>query len=276
MKERAVRFGREQHLVGVVGFPATSRPRTCVGVIVLNAGLVHRIGPFRLHVDMTRQLNLSGYPTLRFDLSTLGDSSGTNEAQSRKQKTTADVTDAMALLGETCGCTQYVLAGLCSGAASAHIVACVEKDVAGAIFLDGYIYRTAGFMLRRYLPKIFNISRWRRFLSRRQRSGEPVADEANFGVEYPPRLQVRSELSGMLDRGMKLYFLYTGGLSEHFNHPRQFRECFGRLSAHPNVSLSFFEQADHTYILTGDRLQLLHAVDNWLQKNFPITSGALT
>ena len=275
MKEHAVRFGREQHLVGVVGFPADSPQPACVGVIVLNAGLVHRIGPFRLHVDMTRRLNLSGYPTLRFDMSTLGDSSATDEAQSRKQKTIADVADAMALLRESCGCTQYVLAGLCSGAASAHVVACAENNVVGAIFLDGYIYRTAGFMLRRYLPKIFDIGRWWRFLARRQRRGGDAVDRANFGIEYPPRRQVRDELASMLERGMKLHFVYTGGLSEHVNHPRQFRECYGRLSVHPNVTLRFFEQADHTYILSGDRSQLVHVMDDWLQKNFPLTPGTL-
>jgi hypothetical protein len=65
MQEQAFRFGRARHLVGIAGLPSSTAP-DAVGVIVLNAGLVHRIGPFRLHVEMTRRLNARGYPTLRF------------------------------------------------------------------------------------------------------------------------------------------------------------------------------------------------------------------
>ena len=89
MREEAHRFGRARHLVGIVGLPDTAPGET--GVIVLNAGLVHRIGPFRLHVELTRRLGAAGYPTLRFDLSTLGDSSATGGGQTRTQQVCADV-----------------------------------------------------------------------------------------------------------------------------------------------------------------------------------------
>jgi len=49
-REQAFRFGRAQHLVGIAGIPDNSP--AAVGVIVLNAGLVHRIGPFRLHYSL--------------------------------------------------------------------------------------------------------------------------------------------------------------------------------------------------------------------------------
>ena len=50
MREEAHRFGRARHLVGIAGVPEGARGQT--GVIVLNAGLVHRIGPFRLNLDL--------------------------------------------------------------------------------------------------------------------------------------------------------------------------------------------------------------------------------
>ena len=140
MKEQAFRFGRAHHMVGVAGVPAASAH--AVGVVVLNAGLVHRIGPFRLHVELTRRLNACGYPTLRFDLSTVGDSGASGEPQTREQQVRADVADAMSLLSRQSGCTRVVLIGLCSGAQNAHAVACTDASVAGAIFLDGYAYRT--------------------------------------------------------------------------------------------------------------------------------------
>ncbi len=67
MKEHAFRFGRARHLIGVAGLPTLSTtPSDNVGVIVLNAGLVHRIGPFRMNVELTRRLNVRGYPTTAF------------------------------------------------------------------------------------------------------------------------------------------------------------------------------------------------------------------
>lgn len=83
-REEAHRFGRASHLVGVVGLPDTRR--AAIGVIVLNAGLVHRVGPFRLHVELTRRINATGYATLRFDLSTLGDSAAAPGSLTRTQQ----------------------------------------------------------------------------------------------------------------------------------------------------------------------------------------------
>lgn len=265
--ERAFRFGRAQHLVGVAGLPPAAHG--AVGVIVLNAGLIHRIGPFRLHVELTRRLNARGYPTLRLDLSTLGDSGASAEIGSREQQIRADVVDAMALLGRRAGCTRFVLIGLCRGAQAAHTAACTEAGVAGAVFLDGYIYRTAGFRLRHYLPRLLSPARWRGFLARKLRqAAEP--EEVSFGSVYPPRTQVRRELAAMLARGLRFYFVYSGGIGEQFNHPRQFRECYGRaVAGHPAVRMDLLEGTDHTYTLLCDRELMFDHVEHWLLQTFP-------
>ncbi|WP_426703010.1 alpha/beta fold hydrolase [Rhodanobacter sp. Col0626] len=279
MQEQAFRFGRARHLVGIAGLPERCPESggvgaAGVGVIVLNAGLVHRIGPFRLHVEMTRRLNACGYPTLRFDLSTLGDSSACEESQTRVQQVCSDVGDAMDLLARESGCSRVVLIGLCSGAQNAHTVACTEARVAGAIFLDGYAYRTPGYHLRHYLPRLLDIGRWRRALAhRRHPSAEaPKPAEPVFSVEPLPQDVVRADLASMLDRGLKLFLVYSGGISNYFNHARQFRECFGRVVAHPGCSTSFLDAADHTYILNVDRNRLIESIERWLSRNFPVVA----
>jgi pimeloyl-ACP methyl ester carboxylesterase len=270
-QEQAFRFGRARHLVGIAGLPSANAAET-VGVIVLNAGLVHRIGPFRLHVEMTRRLNAYGYPTLRFDLSTIGDSASSGESQTRKQQICADVADAMKLLGEQAACKRFVLIGLCSGSQSAHMVACSDPQVAGAVFLDGYAYRTAGYRLRYYLPRLLDMKRWLRALSRRRRATPAGTGEPAFTVAPLPQEVVRADFAGMLQRGLKLCLIYSGGISQYFNHARQFRECFGRVASHPDVFTRFLKEADHTYILTGDRNRLLDDVERWLSRNFPVTA----
>jgi pimeloyl-ACP methyl ester carboxylesterase len=273
-KELALRFGRAQHLIGVAGLPTAPAPTGSVGIIVLNAGMVYRVGPFRLHVEITRRLNACGYPTLRFDLSTLGDSGASNESQSRAQQIRADVADAMSLLASHAGCTRFVLLGLCSGAQNAHIVAVDEPRVAGAIFLDGYAYRTLGFHLRHYLPRLHSAARWHRFISRKLQAAANQRGDDVFAVSFPPRDQVRRELTDMLDRGLRLHFIYSGGVTRYFNHPRQFRECFGRLASRPEISACQFEGTDHTYALQVDRQRLLQEVEAWLQRNFPTSDGS--
>lgn len=266
MHEHAARFGHSHHLLGIVGQPAGDSRNT--GVIVLNAGLVHRIGPFRLHVQLTRQLNACGFPTLRLDLSTLGDSGASEEALSREQQVVSDLSSAMALLGEQTGCTRFVLIGLCSGAQNAHLVAQRHEAVAGAVFLDGYAYRSTGFKVRHYLPRLLSPARVLRYLARRSRRAAS-ASGAVFQVEFPPQRRVRDELAGMLQRGLKLCFIYSGGVN-YFNHQRQFGECYGRtLAAHPGVSVSYFKEVDHTYILAGDRVRLIETIERWLCLQFP-------
>ncbi|MFI4969157.1 MAG: alpha/beta hydrolase, partial [Lysobacterales bacterium] len=65
------RFGPDNRLVGVLnGEPAAAGP-----VLVLpNAGLVPRAGPFRVHVEIAQRLEARGMRTFRFDLPGAGES----------------------------------------------------------------------------------------------------------------------------------------------------------------------------------------------------------
>lgn len=269
MHEQAFRFGAARHLVGVVGLPPVIEHG--VGMILLNAGMVYRVGPFRLHVELARRLNGLGYPTLRFDQSTIGDSGASGQRLSRPEQVLADVRDAMELLKQQSGCTRFVLFGLCSGAQNAHSTAYVDARVAGAFFLDGYGHRTLGQRVRHYLPRLLSLSVWRQRLARRHTPQAPRPAEPAFVVEPLPPKVVRAQLADMLGRGLKLDFIYSGGVARYFNHVRQFRECFGRLADHPCVSVSYFKEADHTYVLSSDRQRLLDHVAQWMSHHFPIT-----
>ncbi|HEU4534994.1 MAG TPA: hypothetical protein VFS00_12795, partial [Polyangiaceae bacterium] len=72
-REKAHAFGEGGVLFGIVCAPTQPRPGR-PAVVLLNAGLVHRAGPFRLHVDLARRLAARGFVTLRLDQSALGDS----------------------------------------------------------------------------------------------------------------------------------------------------------------------------------------------------------
>lgn len=265
-REQAFRFGRADHLIGIAGLPDGTSP---VGVIVLNAGMVHRVGPFRLHVELTRRLNAAGYPTLRMDLSNLGDSGASPQAASRTEQVRADVADAMALLKQHAGCERFVLIGLCAGASNSHLVAQVNPQVAGVVFLDGYVYRTLGQRVRHYLPRLASPKRVWRYLQRAIIAAGRPREAMVFDVTVPPRAQIVADYADMLARGLKLYFIYSGGISDYFNHIRQFRECYGRIADDPAVSVSYLSHTDHTYALTGDRHEVIERIARWMASRFP-------
>src|ERR1044072_1198890 len=43
-------------------------------IVFFNAGMIHRIGPNRIHVKLARKLSNEGYDVFRFDLGGQGDS----------------------------------------------------------------------------------------------------------------------------------------------------------------------------------------------------------
>ena len=55
MHELAVSFGPLKHLSGTLALPDELAPAG-VGFVMLNAGVVHRIGPHRFNVRLARRL----------------------------------------------------------------------------------------------------------------------------------------------------------------------------------------------------------------------------
>ena len=67
-------FGRSQHLVGVLSTPTVVSAAAPPGIVLVNSGIIHRIGANRVYVRLARALAVCGSASLRFDLSGIGDS----------------------------------------------------------------------------------------------------------------------------------------------------------------------------------------------------------
>ena len=135
MNETAVSLGASGSLVGVYT-EAGEKLDNAPGVLILNAGITHRSGPFRLHVEVARRLAASGYPCLRIDLAGIGDSPLRAEEIPEQDGTLSDAQAAMEFLASQAGCRRFVLFGLCSGADDSHLIAMRDQRVAGIIALD--------------------------------------------------------------------------------------------------------------------------------------------
>src|SRR6185436_6886506 len=93
VRDEAVRLAPEGQLVGILSYPPGAQPAArsdtlspatpaAPAFIILNAGVLHRVGPHRLHVILARRIAASGLPSLRLDLGGIGDSIASSDATS--------------------------------------------------------------------------------------------------------------------------------------------------------------------------------------------------
>ncbi len=267
MKERIYEFGPELNLIGILTEPEAADARTGLPVVLmLNAGLLHRIGPHRMSVELARRLAARGISSLRFDIGGRGDSDSASQAESDESAVLADIKDAMDYLERRHDFHSFVLLGLCTGADNAHSAALRDSRVVGAVFLDGHGYWTRRSYIEHYLPRVWRARAWLNFLRRCLAPSRQVLEE--IGVErqrrpFGPRLEVQREIQTLVDRNAQLLYVYTGGASSYFNYAGQFNDMFRGLDALGNIEVLYYPNADHTYTFAGDRELLLARVVDW-------------
>src|SRR5574339_577479 len=102
-------FGERRQLVGTVSLPDRV-DRDPIAVLLPNTGLEHRVGPNRLHVYLARALADAGFPTVRLDLSGMGDSTSSDTADPLRDLGAAmDALESQGIAG------RFAALGLCSG-----------------------------------------------------------------------------------------------------------------------------------------------------------------
>ncbi len=128
------------HLFGVLSEPV-AQPAGDLCAVLLNAGMIHRIGPGRLWVDIARGWAARGVPALRLDFIGVGDS----DDDGRSRHELADlydpgiasqlraVLDALAARGLG---PRFALVGLCAGSYWAFHGALQDDRVTAAFMLN--------------------------------------------------------------------------------------------------------------------------------------------
>jgi len=279
VKERHVWFGARKSLSGVLTEPvshAAGRP----AVLLLNAGLLHRVGPNRLYVALARRLAAAGMPVLRFDYSGLGESEPRRDELSLEQSMLAEGIEAMNFLAATGVADRFVPMGLCAGAENSQRLAQADARVVGAVLIDGYAYRTRRYHLREAARHFTSAQSWRRLFTQsgplRRLVAGPRGDAAapmagnpggvDFVREFPPRQACLEQLGAIVARQVELFIIFTGGgMAEFYNHAEQFAETFPTLRGHPRIRHEFMRLADHTFTLRRHQDALLASIDDWVR-----------
>ena len=269
MNERAVYFGPDNGLLGILTLPKSLRD-DAPAVILLNAGLLHRVGPNRLHVDIARRLAAAGHAVLRFDMSGVGDSELQSGGLLYIERSRQDVVEAIDAISAMVGSQRVVLMGLCTGAFNAFRAALIDDRVAGCVLLDGYAYPTMRSRLRHYRTRVFQLDRWIGYVKRRLGMIEVAADGRGedlvvFENEVVPRDRFERELASLLDRGATLLMIYTRLGPLAFNYERQMHDAFPDIDLDRGATVRYFPQADHTFTLPGNRRLLLEEIESWMR-----------
>lgn len=275
MIEKVYTFGKDASLIGVLTDPDAVPPKLGVPAVLLwNAGLLHRVGPYRLYVDLARKLASMGFLVFRFDVSGKGDSETHKDSRAYKQRSASDIREAMDFLSTKKGVDEYVLIGLCSGADDAHSATVLDSRVSGAVFLDGYGYRTWGFYVHHYGPRLLSLKKWKNFLKRKHssllvgtREEENEADLMNKILErkFPPKKNVLADLVELVARGVNQLYIYSGGVEYgYYNYRGQFKDMFRSIDFQDKLQLEYFNEADHTYSRLRDRDKLMTTISRWM------------
>ena len=278
MNEQTLIFGADKHLVGTVTLPAQAKPGHAGTMALLtNAGVIPRIGPHRLNVKLARRFAELGIATLRFDLSGLGDSRRSSSRRSTADQFTSDTRCAMDLAQATFGAERFFAVGFCSGGDVAHVTALEDERLRAIVMWDSYVYPTREAKLRGLLhrlrcnkPGALVQKALKRLSGGGQAAGgapdaQPTLGPTIFGRSaMPPRDQFGRRIRTLVDRGVEMLFLYSGGEPLWYNYERQFRDMFGEYGFVDSVGYEYLPRSDHTFIQPHAQATLIERVENWL------------
>ena len=277
VREEALSFGDGDRLFGILteGDEPTDR-RT--GVIFLNAGANHRVGPNRLYVSMARDLAARGHPAFRFDVGGIGDGGaapGMTENEVYSKHSVADVRAAMTFLTRVRAVERFVLVGICSGGFLAFHTSAEDPRVTGQIIINPQTFewkrgdplapsRKRGYKSTRYyLQALWRPSVWRLALRgqldvrgvasalRKRSAAKATARWRDLVARWRGHPEACNEVERVFravsERGVKTLLVFSsndGGidmLEEHLG------KGASRMRGHANLRLEIVEGADHTF-----------------------------
>jgi len=255
IRESSCQFGEGSSLAGIITEPPQWPVRSAW--ILISAGLMPKAGPFGLYSQLARKIAQGGAPVLRFDLGGIGDSRVAYPQFSLGRRTELEIRAAVDFMAQRFSVDSLTLCGLCSGAEDSLRYAINDSRISKVVMIDTFAYRTAGWKRRQRLKTVARHA----FRTVGLHSSVPVASESSFiNYKYMDYLESSRSLSTLLERKVDLHFIYTGGMSEVFNHKGQFKRMFPTLDLRRGVAIDHFPEMGHTQLLEEDRQRLVNAI----------------
>lgn len=288
MSEEIITFGKTRTLVGILHKPEGPAQRADLpAVLLLNAGLLHRVGPNRLYVKIARQLERSGFHVLRFDVWGIGDSQ--DHAGETKGTFVDDTLEAFEVLNQRLGATRFMLMGICMGAQIALEVASRDARVESLALMEGIYVKSA----RYHLSRIMDPRKWKRVFTgesqmvkrlrkkllkqsgnnsdNRQPTIESKGSHTSNGnvtsfLDQNRDKNMKEKLGALLERGTKIILIFRDGNEIAYNYRlrKEGDEIFA-VGLPRGLDVVFVRFADHTFTPLLSQDLLLKAMLRWIE-----------
>ena len=280
MTEEPLHFGEGGRLFGILTRQITQPISRDVPVFVfLSAGLLHRVGPARLHVRLARELARMGFASLRVDLAGIGDSPQ-RPGLTNQESVAADYEELVRILESRLGRVSIVLGGLCAGADNAIRLTIADERVVGMLLLDPVCFSDDGFRASAVVARYMNPSRYIGWLKRRFNAVSIpfrqrwTRTNALALRDIPTREQLRAAFEAIRERDGRVLSVFTQyALHHYYDRLGQLERVVGVDGYQRFCTELFWPQAEHTYMLDVHRRQLIEEVKNWALGYIRIQSG---
>jgi alpha/beta superfamily hydrolase len=277
IKENVYAVGPSKSLVAAVTEPVGAAGNSEAPVIViLNTGIIHRVGHQRKFVILARELAARGYSVVRFDFSGIGDSERREDDLPALEGCLDDIRIILDWLEASRGHHCAILLGLCSGADHAIIYAGSDPRVVGAALLDPMIPPTRRYYLHYILHRLARPRSWLSFITGNGRLFAIIKmrllkpkDKENVTAN-PEDERVRIFLKGVYARAIankvQLLCVLTGAAAtRESSYREQIFDAFPELELSPVLRAEFFQDSDHLFLFEHDRKRLNAIIIDWIE-----------
>jgi pimeloyl-ACP methyl ester carboxylesterase len=237
------------------------------GVVFVHAADGNRLGPHRMFVELAHELGSTGYPTLRFDLSGCGDSTG-RASQGDIDTEVSDLLRAIEFFMTRANLKSVVLLGISRGAVLCHTAMARHKiPLSGMILLSTPVssgsvaFKSFAMRLREYLWKLTDPKRLWKFLSGRaniRQIWRTLATALGTGQRYR-----RPRGSAVASR-CPILLIYGG------NDPtsRESSEYYTKMCRQTGLSCEchFIKGANHSFFHYRWKEQITSISRQWLER----------
>ena len=277
-------------LFGLLTTPISAE-KSAKGILLVNSGSVHNIGPNRLWVRLARSWAARGMTVLRLDLSGIGDSpprpgSAGNVVYSAEAG--ADIDAAIRYMREQLGMTDCRMLGLCSGAYHSFKAAVNGVPFTLAVLInpltffwdigkplnDGIKDYEVVSQSSAYRKQIFSLEPWSKLLRGQldipylftfaQRRVQTLLSPFMLAMAHLLRISMKQDLARELvvaSRTSVQHFVFASKEPGIELLKSQGKRSLDRLVLQSRVTVNFIPDADHTFTRLEARDRLVKLLD---------------
>jgi pimeloyl-ACP methyl ester carboxylesterase len=244
MRESILHFESAPPRFGIRTHPDGGGAGPCV--VLVNSGIVHRVGANRMSVALARHLAEHGYASLRFDLSGLGDAPDRPDGLGWEAAAPLEISAALDAVEAERGPGEFVLYGNCGGAAKSFWAAQRDPRVRGLLLTNPPPHPADGDF---------------------EAEVEAAADaRAAAAAMHPGR--VGEAMAALFARGVQALFVYArGDVGERYFAAR-LEPALAPYLAGGQLTVVSVPHCNHTFAPAASRRRVLDAAAGWLRARF--------